>query len=628
MAPDAEGGDDPLIGRTLGGKFVLEAKLGAGGMGAVYRARQIALEKTVAIKVLHPGMASDETFVERFRREARAASRLDHPNSLRVFDFGGESDGLLYLAMEYLEGTDLLSFVARHGGLSPGTIVDLISQVLAALSVAHEMNVLHRDLKPDNIMVVRSRGDDGQLVDVVKVCDFGIAKIVEPSPVASSPSEGPRKKHTTAGIIIGTPEYMSPEQARAQPLDGRSDLYSVGVVLYELLTGSVPFDAATPLDIVLKHISEPPPRPSTRAANVDHRLEAICLKALEKDPADRFQSAREMRQALREVSPTSAATLVSVPRVPAALESSETLPRMSAVEQKVTLGGGIEQPSRPDAAARSRRSRTVWIALAGLVPAVGVVVFALHGRGPAPSHDAPPVAAGPTAATDKALTFAPSTAGGDRASSPTPSPAPFASAPKVQATSRAAPHATSASASASPPPAIPAVVTPTPQDLPAPAASQPASTTALAAASPIPTTTTLAVPSAGPTSAPPEAAPAASPAAEAPAYDLARAHVEVSAVTTVAGATSSSVARTISEASSQFTSCYRSELPALKAPLDGSGRLHIETDGAGVVTDARLTGPVDGAIARCVAAAVRGRRIPNVDTGNASADITLKFRAR
>jgi serine/threonine-protein kinase len=170
---------DPLVGRTVAGKFGVEARLGAGAMGVVYRAKQIALDRTVAIKVLHRELASDAEFAERFWREAKAASRLDHPNSIRVFDFGQEPDGLLYLAMEYLEGTDLFEWLTQRGRLSPVTIVDILSQILAALAVAHDMAVVHRDLKPENVMIVRGRSDDGRAIDVVKVCDFGIAKILD-----------------------------------------------------------------------------------------------------------------------------------------------------------------------------------------------------------------------------------------------------------------------------------------------------------------------------------------------------------------------------------------------------------------------------------------------------------------
>src|SRR6478736_6009913 len=290
---------DPLVGRVIAGKFLVNEWLGTGAMGIVYRATQLALDRTVAIKVLHHEFAADAHFAERFAREAKAASRLDHPNSIHVFDFGQEPDGLLYLAIEFVEGFDLFEWLADHSPVAPRAIVDLLSQVLAALAVAHDMGVIHRDLKPENIMIVRGTSDEGREVDVVKVCDFGIAKILQPATEPSSAPTEPRRKRSSTGLIVGTPAYMSPEQARGEQLDARSDLYAVGIVLYELLTGNVPFEAETPLGFALKHVSEPPARPSARVASVDPELEAICLQALSKNPADRYQNAREMRLALQ-----------------------------------------------------------------------------------------------------------------------------------------------------------------------------------------------------------------------------------------------------------------------------------------------------------------------------------------
>src|SRR5450432_2966180 len=299
---------DPLVGRIIAGKFAVDERLGAGAMGIVYRATQIALERTIAIKVLHREFATDSEFADRFWREAKAASRLDHPNSIRVFDFGQEPDGLLYLAMEYVEGCDLFDWLAQHRPVAPRAIVELLSQVLAALAVAHDMGVVHRDLKPENIMIVRGKSDDGRVVDVVKVCDFGIAKILDTS--ASSGLDA-RRKHSTAGLVVGTPAYMSPEQARGEKQDARSDLYAVGIVLYELLVGRVPFEAETLIGVALKHVSETPERPSARAAGVDPELEAICLKAISKKPTDRYQDAREMRLALQNAASKFAAQAAS-----------------------------------------------------------------------------------------------------------------------------------------------------------------------------------------------------------------------------------------------------------------------------------------------------------------------------
>ncbi len=284
-------GADPLIGKTLPGGYVIVELIGTGGMGSVYRGEQSALGRSVAIKIIHQHLLSDEASSARFITEARAASRLNHPNSVSVFDFGKTDDGAPYLVMEYLRGKDLSRVMHEDGWLPIRRVVEVIRQVLLALGQAHELGIIHRDLKPENIVLEPMRGG----ADFVKVVDFGLAKL---QGEAQTPVDS--RRVTRPGIVCGTPDYMAPEQGRGDTLDARADLYAVGVVLFLLLTGRLPFEAESPTQVVLMHLTVAPPDPRRLAPerNIPDSVAEICLKALEKVPSARYQTADEFAAAL------------------------------------------------------------------------------------------------------------------------------------------------------------------------------------------------------------------------------------------------------------------------------------------------------------------------------------------
>ncbi len=270
---------DPLIDRVFDNRYVIKRKLGAGGMADVYLAEDQKLGRLVALKLLNERHASDEQFVERFQREARSAAGLNHPSIVAIFD-RGYAEGTYYISMEYLEGRTLKELLTRNGVPPVHVSIEYARQILSALAFAHRNGIVHRDIKPHNIIV----GSDGRL----KVTDFGIAR--------SGASQ-----MTEAGSIVGTAQYLSPEQARGAAVDPRSDLYSLGIVLYELLTGHVPFTGDTPVEIAMKHLSLAPEPPSDLRPEVPHALDAVVLRALSKDPDQRYASAEEMEAELGRV---------------------------------------------------------------------------------------------------------------------------------------------------------------------------------------------------------------------------------------------------------------------------------------------------------------------------------------
>ncbi|MFW6692514.1 protein kinase domain-containing protein [Streptomyces sp. MAR4 CNX-425] len=289
------GGQDDYAGRSVGGgRYRLLDLLGTGGMASVHLAHDTVLDRQVAVKTLHTELGREDSFRERFRREAQAVARLSHPNVVSVFDTGedrlagapGEAGGPVpYIVMEYVEGRPLRSVldedVARFGAIPTEKALRITADVLAALDASHEMGLVHRDIKPGNVMMTRR--------EQVKVMDFGIARAVQ-SGVTSM---------TQTGMVVGTPQYLSPEQALGRGVDARSDLYSVGVLLFELLTGRLPFDADSPLAIAYAHVQEQPPAPSAINMTIPPVVDALVARALAKNPNDRFGSAEEMREEVR-----------------------------------------------------------------------------------------------------------------------------------------------------------------------------------------------------------------------------------------------------------------------------------------------------------------------------------------
>jgi serine/threonine-protein kinase len=275
--------DDSLLGQILADKYRIEERLSAGGMGTVYRGTHVLMDKTVAVKVLRPSLAADEKIVARFSREARAASKISHPHALSVTDFGESENGVVFLVMEYLSGKTLKEIIREDGPMPLPRAVEILRQVGGALDAAHREGVVHRDLKSDNIMLLSSSG-----TDYAKVLDFGIAKIKEP--------EGTYDPGLTApDLVIGTPQYMSPEQCSQSPdIDARSDIYSLGVILYEMLVGHVPFTGPSPTAIMLKHLQEPAPSVLAERSDVPKALAGVVARAMEKRPEDRYESAADL----------------------------------------------------------------------------------------------------------------------------------------------------------------------------------------------------------------------------------------------------------------------------------------------------------------------------------------------
>ncbi len=310
--PGASGGEtgeptvDPMIGQTMGGKYKVVRLLGEGGMGAVYEGEQQlgTTKRKVAIKTLHPHLSRDEKIKARFEREVGTIAELEHPNTIQVYDFGANEDGILYIVMEFLQGKSLADLLEKNGPMAPERVAKIMDQICGSLAEAHARGIVHRDLKPDNVVLVDRAGQK----DFVKVLDFGIAK-------RSKEEDKNEQKLTQQGMVLGTPPYMSPEQFTGKPIDARSDIYSLAVMGYEMLTGRLPFQANTAWEWATQHMTQNPIPIETMAEGMraPEAMRNAIRRALAKNPDDRFQTVSDFAAAFSGAAPAG----VSVAPVPA-----------------------------------------------------------------------------------------------------------------------------------------------------------------------------------------------------------------------------------------------------------------------------------------------------------------------
>jgi predicted Ser/Thr protein kinase len=343
---------DSLIGKTIGQYQILE-EIGRGGMGTVYKAYQPRLECYVALRVLSPQLGLDEAFLQRFYREARAAARLAHPNIIGIYDVG-EADGAGYIAMEYVDGPSLADILRRKGPLDIGTAIEILSQIGNALDYAHSQGMVHRDVKPSNILIAVDRR--------AILTDFGITKAASLAVL------------TKTGIRVGTPEYMSPEQAKGLGVDHRSDIYSLGVVVYEMLSGRTPFQAESPLAVMYRVAHEPPPPIHQVRPDLPAEVERVLAKALEKEPGDRYGTAEAFVDALGRALAGEVVERIPMMRAPAPSVVSPI------GRTKVMPGARVVPGAQPIPQARRKRV-PVWIWAVGGLVVLALVVGLVMGVG-------------------------------------------------------------------------------------------------------------------------------------------------------------------------------------------------------------------------------------------------------
>jgi len=399
-----------LLGSIIADRYHILKKLGEGGMGTVYLAEHVKMGRKSALKVMNPGMNTDPDAIARFNREASNASRLSHPNICGIYDFGETTDGMIYLAMEFIEGSSLTSLIEKGGSLPAPRVASIIHQTADALQVAHDAGIVHRDLKPDNIMIARNR--DGS--DQVKVVDFGIAKA----------SSSDAQKVTKTGLVVGTPEYMSPEQLAGDKLDGRSDIYSLALVAFNGLTGKLPFPGETAQEAMIMRLTDQPKTLAEVKPEVPWpaALQAAMDKALQRDAAERYASAaqfgREFAAAIADMPMVAAAEAGTM--VMGAQGGGATTPmpatRVSRNSAATVAMNAAKTPRQPAAAAPrtapAKRSAMPMVLGGGGVVAVIVVLFQMGIIGGAGAGTVTPPTTDPTKTPVESSTVANGTTGG------------------------------------------------------------------------------------------------------------------------------------------------------------------------------------------------------------------------
>ena len=355
-------------GMTIRGKYLILDQIGEGGMGKVYSARHVAFNELHALKVINPLLAGESGYIRRFKTEAVIARKLQHPNAVRIDDLDTTDDGLPFIVMELVEGESLKSLILRMGCLPIARCIDITAQTADALGAAHDLGIVHRDIKPDNILLARAPNG----ADLVKVADLGIAKVLGDRMDVQAGYTA-----TKSGMIIGTPQYLSPEQATgvdAGRIDGRADIYSLGIVLYVMLTGRLPFESDTPLGFLVHHAHTIPPDPNAIRPDlgIPGQLSAVLLKSLEKDRDNRFATAREFSEALRALEPT----LIAIHSNPASTRSDRAIASPQSVNEAPLRAGSSSRVISTDDPPVKTEARSLvrqWVAISAVIVVIVMV---------------------------------------------------------------------------------------------------------------------------------------------------------------------------------------------------------------------------------------------------------------